>query len=147
MVSKRPLSQIVGTPAGSEGTDGITSEHHRLAETVFRLANRLRIGCVPRAIALRGLLAQRGYDADVRLGVLVRNGRIFGHAWVTIGDAIVGESDAVTKTFATLPPVALGSYVTRDGIHWLRLAPQESPNFIPRCKENPEGNCAWTLQK
>lgn len=131
--ARRLPALAIGADGARGGTREISGDSHRLARLIFRLANRMRIGCLPRALALRELLLRRGYDAEIRLGILVRDQRVFGHAWVTIGGTIVGESESLTNDFAILPLAALGSYETRDGIHWMRRSTKESARFTSRC--------------
>lgn len=71
---------------------------------------------------------------------------MLGHAWVTIGDAIVGESSELLATFAAIQPSALEGYATRDGIHWIHRAPQESETLVSRLRKTLEGNDPWTLR-
>jgi hypothetical protein len=58
--------------------------------------------CVPRALALRSLLAEEGIVTELRIGVRKEGDRLVAHAWVEHRGVPIGESSAVAEKFAPL---------------------------------------------
>jgi hypothetical protein len=58
--------------------------------------------CVPRALALRSLLAEEGIVTEVRIGVRKEGERLAAHAWVEYLGTPIGEPPAVGERFAPL---------------------------------------------
>lgn len=53
-------------------------------------------GCLPRALTAQMLLARRGYDSTVRIGVRKPGDELDAHAWLEIdGRVLIGESEEV----------------------------------------------------
>ena len=51
-------------------------------------------GCLAQALVLWGLLRRRGIDAQLRIGVTKKGGRLDAHAWVEVrGHALAGDGD------------------------------------------------------
>lgn len=61
-----------------------------------------RVGCLPRAVALQALLAQRGIVSNLRIGVCMEAGRLSAHAWLECGGQPVGESEPALQRFLPL---------------------------------------------
>lgn len=69
--------------------------------------------CLPRAVALRELLARRGVGCRLRIGVRKDAGRLAAHAWVEVAGVPLGEPEAIEARFAPLlesaaPPAEAG---------------------------------------
>ena len=61
--------------------------------------------CLSRALGSQILLAERGVQADLHIGV-ARDQRGFrAHAWVKSGDRIVGGAPEEIEQFTSLPPL------------------------------------------
>jgi Transglutaminase-like superfamily len=58
--------------------------------------------CVPRALALRSLLAEEGIVTELRIGVRKEDDRLVAHAWVEHQGVPIGESLNVGERFAPL---------------------------------------------
>lgn len=60
--------------------------------------------CVPRALALRSLLAEEGIVTELRIGVRKEGDRLAAHAWIEYRGTPIGESSTVLLRFAPLAP-------------------------------------------
>jgi hypothetical protein len=58
--------------------------------------------CLPRALCLRRLLGRHGIAAELKIGVVRRDGELAAHAWVEREGRPLGESPTVDERFATL---------------------------------------------
>lgn len=65
---------------------------NELARVVHGMAARLRLSCLPRSLALCRLLRERGYPAEVKIGVRREAGRLRAHAWVELRGELLGET-------------------------------------------------------
>src|SRR5688572_30658712 len=86
----------------------------RLSEAeLYRLsdwATRLTVGqqrCLQRSLMVHWLLSRRGAAPVLELGVALRDGGLFSHAWVTVAGAPVGETRAALAGFR--PILRLGA--------------------------------------
>jgi hypothetical protein len=87
------------------------SEHEstRLACSISRIvriaANRClcQSTCLQQSVLLQRLLAQRGIDTDLRIGVSKRDGIFEAHAWVEFRGHALNESADVKVRFVTFP--------------------------------------------
>lgn len=76
----------------------LVAEQLVLAERLYRLvgwAARLHWPpktCLPRSLTLRWMLAQRGIDSRLRIGVRRVQADILAHAWIELADQPVGET-------------------------------------------------------
>lgn len=64
--------------------------------------------CVPRALALRSLLAEEGIVTELRIGVRKEGCRLAAHAWIEYRGMPIGEASTVLERFALLAPSAPG---------------------------------------
>ncbi len=62
--------------------------------------------CLPRALALQRMLARRGVDSVLRIGVRKEAETIAAHAWVEVDGRAVGEPEAIEARFRALLPAA-----------------------------------------
>lgn len=60
------------------------------------------MSCLPRALALRSLLAEEGVATDLRIGVRKEGAALTAHAWVEQEGVPVGEIPAIAERFAPL---------------------------------------------
>lgn len=60
--------------------------------------------CLPRALALRRMLARRGIPATLRIGVRRAGASLAAHAWIEVGGAAIGEPEAIEERFRPLLP-------------------------------------------
>jgi hypothetical protein len=82
------------------GSEAILAQ--RLALAVSRAAEHglFRPACLVRALALDRLLRGRGIDTgQIRIGVRMRAGDFAAHAWVELGDLILGDEEWHVRTF------------------------------------------------
>jgi hypothetical protein len=92
-------------PAGVDATD----EALRVAWVVEVAARRSpwRPNCLQRSVVLWWVLARRGLDGDLRIGVRRKPGSPSGsreldfHAWVEHGEVVLNDSALVREGFAT----------------------------------------------
>jgi hypothetical protein len=73
-----------------------------VARRVEKVAARrpLPVGCLPRALVVRTILASEGIDATVRIGVQRSGGTFRAHAWVEHERVPVAEAGQVLAGFA-----------------------------------------------
>ena len=104
----RPKGSLVSAeraPMVPAPTEGTSDEALRLATAVVRAANHgvFRPKCLVRAVALHSMLEARGIPgSQVRVGVQMRNGRFFAHAWVEYQGQVLGDSARHVRSFAEL---------------------------------------------
>ena len=55
--------------------------------------------CLPRALALQGILRDRGVAAVLRTGMRRRAGRLEGHVWVECGGRVVGDEESLVSGY------------------------------------------------
>jgi hypothetical protein len=67
----------------------------------------LRTACLARALCLENMLAERGLEPVLRLGVRRAGAGIAAHAWIEIDDAPVGQPSGIARCY--LPLRATGS--------------------------------------
>lgn len=67
----------------------------------------VRATCLQQSIYLRWLLALRGVESDLRIGVRKRNGRFEAHAWVELLGQALNDSADVSTRFSPFPRGAL----------------------------------------
>ena len=60
--------------------------------------------CLPRAIVLRDILTNRGLEAEIRLGIdrEAAGSKMSAHAWVELGDQVIGEKELIEDRFVRL---------------------------------------------
>jgi hypothetical protein len=80
-------------PPPPSGADALAATTARLvAAAARRLAGA--DSCLPEALVLWALLRRHGIDADLRLGVRKRGGRLEAHAWVERGGRTLHDAGA-----------------------------------------------------
>ena len=81
------------------------------AEAIYRLEKIVDIAtrnhlypltCLRQALTLQWLLARRGIDASLRIGVRKEAGELQAHAWVEYAGRVIGEEAGVAVCFAPL---------------------------------------------
>lgn len=60
------------------------------------------MSCLPRALALRSLLAEEGVATDLRIGVRKEGAALAAHAWVELEGVPIGEIPSIAERFAPL---------------------------------------------
>ncbi len=83
----------------------------QLALAVARAAaHHLRpMTCLPRALALQRMLAQRGIPSVLRIGVRKEAATFTAHAWVEVEGRALGEPEAIEERFRALLPLGGGA--------------------------------------
>ena len=64
--------------------------------------------CLPRALVLRAMLARRGHEAVLRIGVRRPGSGLEAHAWVECGGRAVGAPELEDGGYSALLPAAGG---------------------------------------
>lgn len=64
------------------------------------------MNCLPKALALRWMLARRGIPSELRIGVQSQMITIKAHAWIERDGKPLGEPADIAKRFAVLQPAA-----------------------------------------
>lgn len=95
-----PDSQIGSGPADPRFIDS-ARRLHRLVELASRLYP-FPMTCLPRALALRRLLAWRGISSRLQIGVAGKGSGMQAHAWVLVAGVPVGEAEDVAGKFQVL---------------------------------------------
>jgi hypothetical protein len=88
----RPDRSCVQDPAAA--APGVVAAFQRAAR-----GHRLAGSCLPRALALQRLLAWRGLEARVRLGLEPGTRPRAGHAWVECGGVPVGDDPSLVARY------------------------------------------------
>ena len=70
--------------------------------TIAARRGPVRVRCLAESVALATMLRAGGFGAQLVVGVADPRGTFRAHAWVTVGDQIVGSTSASTRGFATL---------------------------------------------
>lgn len=90
------------------------SEQVALAVSRAAAHHLLPMTCLPRALALRRMLARRGFSSRLRIGVRKESGGVAGiaaHAWIEVDGMALGEPEAIEERFQPLlPPLTGPSY-------------------------------------
>ena len=101
----RPLSP-------GEGLTDRTADARRIALGVNRAAafGWFRPKCLVKSRALRRMLDDAGIDgAEVRVGVLLREGRFLAHAWVVYRGEVVGDDPAVVALYEPMTGIQVSA--------------------------------------
>jgi hypothetical protein len=101
----RAVASAVGGLKLKAGSAGAASPAE-MACAVGRAAARhpASVTCLPRALALQRMLARRGIDGRLRLGVRRVAGELSAHAWIEVAGAPLGEPAAIEARFLPLIP-------------------------------------------
>lgn len=113
LVWTRPLGRFVSdAPISSTGDREPVSARSRQWRDAFRTARAVRRAanygvirpkCLVRAVALTRMLEKRGiYNSRIRVGVQQENGQFSAHAWVELGERVLGDDARHVATFARL---------------------------------------------
>lgn len=92
-VSRATARAIEVTPATAAQLAASGVEPARLLRAIRR-AKRVwpaRVMCLQTALALAGMLDERGVPARVRVGVRTEDGQVLAHAWVEVGDTTLND--------------------------------------------------------
>jgi len=79
-------------------------------QRLVSMAGRLQVSattCLSRAIALHKMLARRGIQSRVCIGVSKSQTDVQAHAWVDMEGQAIGEPEDITARFKVLNPVEL----------------------------------------
>lgn len=96
--------------ADQQVADGLKRNTEGLAEAramheSVRLAARLhsrKTACLHRSIVLSQMLRHRNHDAQAVLGVNKKGAQLASHAWVEVGDIMIGEPETVVGDFVKI---------------------------------------------
>jgi hypothetical protein len=92
---------------GSASRRRVTNQHNRM-EDLYRASNVVSlaakhsivpVSCLPRALTLLWLLNRRGVEAELRVGLRTRAGRLESHAWVESGGLPLNDWAEVSSDF------------------------------------------------
>jgi len=77
---------------------------YRLATSRVTRYSWLPGNCLSRSLALLWLLQRNGHDARLYLGVSKTGGDFAAHAWVTLGDLVLNDTQDVASRFVPFSP-------------------------------------------
>jgi hypothetical protein len=82
------------------------------AWAVRAVANRIPgTRCLARALALRSLLRRAGFEAELRMGVRLEDGRLLAHAWIDCGAQALDDDPQVALRYAAFEgPIPYASF-------------------------------------
>lgn len=106
MVRDTPLPSIVASQ------EDRTTDARRIALAVNRAAafGVLRPKCLVKSRALRRMLDDSGIDgAEVRVGVLLNDGKFLAHAWVEYRGEVVGDDPAFVARYVPMTGIQVAA--------------------------------------
>jgi hypothetical protein len=118
LVDVETPSFIYPSPSTKDSRKGM-----RLADAVDRAARYgvFRPQCLARALALSRMLDANGISGHrIRVGVRKVDDHFMAHAWVELGDMILGDPSVNTSIYTPLTDVSLGRSRGRSGRAWSR---------------------------
>lgn len=132
----RPLGEFVEvTPTKSVSMARATAAQRHTSERLASAISRAtRYGlfrplCLTRAVALSHLLEAHGIAGhSIRIGVRREGGSFTAHAWVELGNRVLGDTVANTISYAPLTQVSVAGVPVLSGIarHRLHRGPRHS---------------------
>jgi hypothetical protein len=100
------LSTVLGICDRWPATEGGRHTPHTLALRVRRWLLRGRgpwsSTCLTRSLVLYAMLRQHGYRPRFMIGVSGGEARFDAHAWITLGDSLIGDPRGVTDRYIEL---------------------------------------------
>jgi hypothetical protein len=117
---KRCLRLLGGVgPSAAEGTRESRSAAVDDARRIARLVDiaaycgPCSANCLPQSLILWWLLLQRGFPAEMRIGVQRARGQLVAHAWVEYEDQPVNDVPDIAERFAAFEQPVSGSFSLR----------------------------------
>lgn len=108
---RQPLGQLIeGVPNQPLPVIVEIVPAHRAADAVDRVSRLgvFRPTCLERALALQRMLHRRKLGpAVIRIGVRIRNGVFSAHAWIQLGDLVLGDDSWRAPRFQPLEDVRI----------------------------------------
>ena len=118
-VRRRPPGQLTSRAdaaesdqAGDPPSNAVRGRAHALGAAVRRAAKYgvFRPACLVRSIALQRLLLADGIaGATIRVGVKQSEAGMDAHAWVELGDDVIGDTAAHVRQYAPLDDLSVVS--------------------------------------
>jgi hypothetical protein len=112
----RPAGDLVDVSALADDTGDVSADDMQTSERLVLAMDRAaRYGvfhpqCLSRALALSRMLSSRGITAHrIRIGVRKEDGAFSAHAWVELGDIVVGDTIRNTGAYTPLADVSLNN--------------------------------------
>lgn len=65
-----------------------------------------KMNCLRRCLSQQQMLKKRGFSAQIHIGVCFEKEKLLAHAWLTIQDKIINDSEAVTSRYSELKSVS-----------------------------------------
>lgn len=93
------LGSIMRHPTPISGGSALT-EAKSVGQVVRFAANTTQTTCLPRSLTLWWLLARRGVEAALRIGVRVEQGVFTAHAWVEVQGRVISDRADVRSLYA-----------------------------------------------
>ena len=72
----------------------------RRAQSAVRTNWGIGGACLVRSLTLWAMLLRRGIEADLRVGIRRREGKVEGHAWLEYGGLPLNEESSVVGTYS-----------------------------------------------
>lgn len=108
---RRPIGSLVGNACtASEEPGPDLAEAIRVGWAVSRAARYgfFRPRCLVQALAIQRMLRRRGLNpGELRIGVRLADGRMVAHAWVELGEEIIGDVPQHVRSFTPAPDLRL----------------------------------------
>ena len=73
----------------------------KLSEISARFQLR-KMNCLRRCLSQQQMLKKRGFSAQMHIGVRFEKEKLLAHAWLTVQDKIINDSEAVTSRYSEL---------------------------------------------
>lgn len=97
----RRVEALLESLSGKRDREISSARLARLVDVAARFHLR-PMTCLMRSLALRALLRQHGFEADLLIGVRRENGVLRAHAWIEDAGQPVGEAADVRRRFLPL---------------------------------------------
>jgi hypothetical protein len=85
---------------GSEIDAVEASKHVSYLVTVVSRYGLYHATCLRRSLLIWWWLRRKGIQTELRIGVQKRNGQLYAHSWIKLGDEIINESTEVERNFS-----------------------------------------------
>jgi hypothetical protein len=85
---------------GSEMDAIEASKHVSFLVTVASRYGLYHATCLRRSLLTWWWLRRKGIQTELRIGVQKRNGQLYAHAWIKLGDEIINDSTDVESNFS-----------------------------------------------
>lgn len=99
------LSEINVLAKSITKNDATPSEQVKQIIKLSEIAGRFHIrkmNCLRRCLAQKNMLAKRGFNAHMHIGVSIKNNELKAHAWLTLYGKVINDSEDVLSRYSEL---------------------------------------------